>query len=212
MLKREGILFCICGPAGVGKSTVARYLVENYSEVEFSVSATSRPPRKGESDGVDYHFMSREEFERRISEGDFFEYEEVHGNYYGTLKSSVEGAITAGTDLLLDIDIKGALTFKRKKPDNTVIVFMVPPSLKELISRIKYRGSISDEELSRRLKTLEEEYRILFDLGKENIDYLVVNAELSETCDLVSYIFQAERMKLKRLERASIKAFLGDLS
>lgn len=205
-LKREGILFCLCGPAGAGKTTVSHHLIKNNPPCSFSVSVTSRPARAGEVDGRDYHFVSKAEFERRIAAKELFEFEEVHGNYYGTLKSSVLEALKGGVDLLLDIDIKGALTFKNQLPKNTVIVFLVPPSASVLKDRLIARGSISAEDLQRRLTTAESEYKKIIesrDLGV--IDYLVVNNELEKTCSVVSAILTSARSSLIRTDLNSLR-------
>ncbi len=206
-MKREGILFILCGPAGAGKTTISNYLVDNFPPCSFSISVTSRLQRSGEIPGESYSFVSREEFNRKIDNGEFFEYEEVHGNFYGTLKSSVQDSLSNGVDLLLDIDIKGALTFKNQVPNNSVAIFIVPPSGAILKERLFARGSISSEELSRRLRTAEVEYETVNNLLSQNkIDYFLVNDKLSDTCNLVSQILIAERMKLIRLNNSDINA------
>ena len=205
-LSRQGVLLCLCGPAGSGKTTVSKFLIDNCPPCAFSVSVTSRAPRAGEIDGQAYHFVSREEFEKKIAQNDFFEFEEVHGNLYGTLKSSVSESINKGVDLLLDIDIQGALTFKRQMPENTAIVFLVPPSASILVERLKARGSISEAELSKRLGTAKKEYETL--LAPENaktIDFFLVNNDLKETCASVASILASERHKLKRLNTVDVK-------
>ncbi len=205
-ITREGILFCLCGPAGAGKTTVARHLVENNPPCAFSVSVTSRLPRTGEVDGKDYHFVNRSEFERRIAADELFEYEEVHGNLYGTLKSSVMESLSGGVDLLLDIDIKGALTFKNQLPNNTVIVFLIPPSASVLKERLIARGKMTEEELRKRLNTAEKEYLSLVDSkNKQIIDYVVINNILDETCRIVASILTGERNRLSRTNLDSLK-------
>jgi guanylate kinase len=204
---REGILFILCGPAGAGKTTVAHYLTEKYPPCSFSVSVTSRAPRIGEKDGVDYHFVSEDVFKQKIAANEFFEYENVHGRYYGTLKSVVIDALNAGKDLLLDIDIKGALTFKRNLPKNAVIVFLLPPSTDVLKARLLNRGKIDEAEMKRRLQTAGEEYDTL--LAESNsgiIDYVLINEDLSLTCSSVADILKAERLRLTRTNKDLLKS------
>lgn len=203
---REGILFILCGPAGAGKTTVAHYLTEKHPPCSFSVSVTSRAPRPGEVDGVDYHFVSEEVFKQKIAANEFFEYENVHGRYYGTLKSVVMEALNGGKDLLLDIDIKGGLTFKRNLPRNAVIVFLLPPSTDVLKARLLNRGKIDDAEMKKRLQTAGDEYAtLLSEDNAETIDYVLINEDLTVTCNSVADILKAERMRLSRTSRDLLK-------
>lgn len=199
---REGILFILCGPAGAGKTTVAHHLQEKYPPCDFSVSVTSRLPRSGEKNGVDYYFVSEAEFKERIARDEFFEYEEVHGRFYGTLKSAVNEALQSGKDLLLDIDIKGALTFKKHLPKNAVIVFLLPPSVDVLKARIVSRGGMDPSELTKRLETAKREYDTLLSESNSTIvDYALVNEDLNLTCNNVASILIAERQRRSRINR-----------
>ena len=201
-LKRRGMLICLVGPAGGGKTSHGEQLLrQNPGTLSLSVSATSRSPRLSEQDGVHYHFISREEFERRIQLGEFFEYEEVHGNLYGTLRKTLGDAIENGTDLLLDIDIKGALTFKKQYPRETVVIFLVPPSGQVLRERIVARGPISEVEMTTRLQTAKKEYEALFATLPHagEIDYFVVNNDRSKALATMSAILEAERARLARI-------------
>jgi guanylate kinase len=178
--------------------------------LSLSVSATSRVARENEQNGVHYHFLSREEFQKRIEAGEFFEHEEIHGNLYGTLRSAVEDAIASGSDLLLDIDIQGAETFFDSYSDNTVIIFLVPPSKEEMERRIRGRSAISDEEVSRRFQTAEMEYQHFFRLAaskgeRRAIRYLVVNDDFEVACDEIAGILRAERCKVKRMDKESLE-------
>lgn len=204
-LRRSGILFCLCGPAGAGKTTVAASLISNHPPLSFSVSVTSRAPRSGEINGQSYHFVSENEFKEKIAANELFEHELVHGNYYGTLKSTVDQALVKGHDLLLDIDIKGAINFKKQLPKNTVIVFIAPPSIHVLKQRLMARGSVSPEDLARRMQTAESEFDTVKALLDDSIvDYLIVNEYLEDTIRKVSEVLLAERKRLYRLNSEDI--------
>jgi guanylate kinase len=209
-LVRKGILFVLMGPTGSGKSTFCERLVAEFPEaLRYSTSATSRPPRANEASGKSYHFMSREEFLARRERGEFFEWEEIHGNLYGTLQESLIQGIESGKDLLFQIDIRGALNFKRQFPDNTVTVFIVPPSFDELRRRLQARGTVDPHELQRRFATAQSEYQALLRLHGEKsmIDYLVVNRELEDTYDHVRAIVLAERGRYLRIDKQSVEQF-----
>jgi guanylate kinase len=167
---------------------------------------TSRSPREGEADGVDYYFVSEQLFKQKIAANEFFEYENVHGKYYGTLKKFVTDSLSSGTDLLLDIDIKGAITFKKQLPKNTVILFLLPPSVDVLKARIINRGSMQPSDLEKRLKTAEQEYKTLLDdISGTLVDYVLINEDLNLTCSTVGSILTAERNRLTRLNREILK-------
>jgi guanylate kinase len=153
--------------------------------------------------------MSREEFVARREKGEFFEWEETHGNLYGTLQASIVNGISSGKDLLFQIDVRGALNFKRQFAENTVTVFIVPPSFAALQSRLRGRGTVDNEELQRRFATARSEYDTLLRLhgDKSAIDYLVVNNHLDATYDEVRAIVLAERAKYNRMDKASVEQF-----
>lgn len=207
---RKGILFVLVGPTGCGKSTFCERLVRDYPEtLQYATSATTRPPRANEVAGKSYHFMSRDEFLDRRSKGEFFETEETHGNLYGTLRATLENGINAGKDLLFQIDIRGALNFKKHFPNNTVTLFIIPPSFDALKERLKGRGTVDPAELQRRFGTAREEYQSLLALNGEpgKIDYLVVNNDLDEAYESVRCIVFAERYRYHRMDRASVERF-----
>jgi len=209
-LVRKGILFVLMGPTGSGKSTFCDRLVKEFPEaLQYSTSATSRPPRANEASGKSYHFMSRDEFVARRERGEFFEWEEIHGNLYGTLQDSLIRGIESGKDVLFQIDIRGALNFKRQFPENTVTVFIVPPSFTELEKRLQARGTVDPGELQRRFSTAKNEYHELLRLHGDGsmIDYLVVNRELDSTYDQVRSIVLAERARYLRIDRNSVEQF-----
>ena len=209
-LKRKGILFVIIGPTGSGKSTFCGRLVNDFAEdLHYSISVTSRAPRANEVPGKSYHFVSRDEFIARRDKGDFFEWEETHGNLYGTLLSNLHNGIDCGVDLLFQIDIRGAMSLKRSFPDNTVSVFLVPPSFEALKSRLMGRGTVDPHELQRRFATAREEYAALRKLSEEpgKIDYLVLNHDLEDTYSQIRSIVVAERSRYHRMDQSSVSQF-----
>jgi guanylate kinase len=167
----RGRMLLISGPSGSGKSTLCKRLLED-PRVEFSVSATTRAPRPGERNGVEYHFLSKEEFRRKIAEGAFLEHAEVYGNMYGTLRAPMEAALAAGNVYLVEIDVQGALQLKALDVPG-IYVFIAPPSLELLRKRLAGRGTESPEVLERRLQKAEDEYR-----ERVKYDHVVVNDDL----------------------------------
>jgi guanylate kinase len=153
--------------------------------------------------------MTREEFIARREQGEFFEWEETHGNLYGTLNASLLHGIESGKDLLFQIDIRGALNFKRQFPENAVTIFTVPPSFAELKQRLAIRGTVESVELQRRFSTAQEEYKMLLQLHRDmgKIDYLVVNRDLDSTYDQVRAIVVAERARYHRMDKDSVEQF-----
>jgi guanylate kinase len=209
-LVRKGILFILVGPAGSGKNTLCTRLITEFSgSLRYSVSVTTRAPRPQEVDGESYKFVSRAEFEVLRARGEFFEWEEIHGNLYGTLRSSLLDGVEKGQDLLLQIDVRGAVSFKRAFPGNVVAAFVLPPSSAELRERMVRRTAIDEHELRRRFDTARIEYEELLRLGGEPglIDYLVVNSDLDVAYDYIRAIVIAERARYHRMERGSVERF-----
>lgn len=172
----KGKLIVVSAPSGSGKTTIARKIIEKFPFVKFSISATTRPKRDGEVDGKDYFFLSREEFEKKIQNGELLEWEEIYGNYYGTLKSIVEEALKRGDILLFDIDVNGAISIREKFPDDTVLIFIKPPSMEALKERLKRRKTESEEQLKKRIE------RVPLELEKAKyFDYIFINDKLEDT-------------------------------
>ncbi len=172
----EKRLIVLSSPSGGGKSTIARKLMKDYPDMMFSISATTRKRRPKETYGIEYFFLSREEFKRKIKNGEFVEYEEIFGNYYGTLKNEIRKALDIGCAMLFDIDVKGALSIKRAFPDDALLIFIAPPSVDVLRKRLTGRGTESEEEIVRRLQRAGNEMS-----QSSEFDYVVVNDDLEKT-------------------------------
>jgi guanylate kinase len=180
-VSKDGKLIVFSAPSGTGKSTVARLVMERLGCLGFSVSATTRAMRPGEQDGVDYYFLGREQFEKKISEGGFIEHEFFFGNYYGTLLDKTREAVDSGKHLLFDLDVKGALNLKKIFGDRALLVFLKPPSMDVLAQRLQGRESESPEALKVRLE------RAAMELSHaDQFDYVVVNDDLERTVDAVA--------------------------
>jgi len=173
---RKGRLFVIAGPSGVGKGTLRKLALSDIENLTYSISCTTRPPREGERDGVDYYFVTMQAFEEKIAAGLFLEHAVVHGDRYGTLLESVERETNAGRDVLLEIDVQGARQIKEVLPDS-VLLFIVPPSLDVLEERLRQRRTESEAKIMLRLENAKMEMALLSDF-----DQVIVNDDLEETC------------------------------
>ncbi len=162
----------LCAPSGTGKTTVARALLDRHEDMLFSISATTRPPRASERDGVDYHFVNRDRFESMIADGELLEWAEVHGELYGTPVANLEGAAREGRILLLDIDVQGARQVVAARSD-TLAIFLLPPSSAVLLARLRGRASEDPAELRRRLATAKGELAVM-----DQFEHVVINDEL----------------------------------
>ncbi|MDT8364195.1 MAG: guanylate kinase [Nitrosomonas sp.] len=187
-----GFLIVISAPSGTGKTSVVSALLQTDPDINLSVSYTTRPPRQNEEDGRDYFFVDRARFQRMSEQGDFLESAEVYGNFYGTSRSWIEERMTAGNDVLLEIDCQGALQVRELYPQS-LSVFILPPSLAALKQRLEQRGMDESKVMERRLSAAREEVSHL-----HKYDYLVVNHDLSETVRQISCIVCAERLKTIR--------------
>ncbi len=181
----QGKLIVISAPSGCGKTTIAKAILTKYPAMLFSVSATTRPIRNGEVHGKDYFFLSMQEFEKRIRSGDLVEWEEIYGNYYGTLKSEIQRALEQGQVMLFDVDVKGALSIRRHFPNDSILIFIKPPSIEVLKKRLENRKTENPETLKRRLDRVPME----LEQGLQ-FDYQVVNDDLQKAIDEVAEIVQ----------------------
>lgn len=190
---RKGLLLVVSGPAGVGKGTINQSLIERNSDIRMSVSATTRAPRSGEIDGVHYFFKTEEAFRQMIDEGAFLEYMRVFDlHYYGTPKSFVEQELAEGRSVILEIDVNGAMRVKAAYPD-AVLIFIAPPSMSELKSRLIHRGTESSETIERRFETAYQELEFM-----KRYDYVVVNDILDLAIARAEQIISAERCRVSR--------------
>ena len=192
-LNHRGLLIVLSGPSGVGKGTVRKALFEMpEQEFVYSVSMTTRAPRPGEVDGVDYYFVSREEFERQIAAGNLLEYAEFVGNYYGTPKDKVEEQLNQGKEVILEIEVNGAFQVREKCKD-AVFIFLVPPTRRALYERLKSRGTECEERILARIEKANKEFRLA-----HQYDYIVVNDEIYNAADRIMAIIRAEHAKTFR--------------
>lgn len=189
---KKGLLILVSGASGTGKGTVCKKILQDMPEIFYSISATTRQPREGETDGVEYFFITHEEFKNWIAEDKFLEYAEVYGNFYGTPLHKIEERRNRGENVLLEIDTQGALKVMEKCPDG-IYIFLLPPSLSELRNRIENRGTESPESLERRLNSAKSEIKI----GKK-YRYIVVNDSVDEAVRKIKAIITAELCKTSR--------------
>ncbi len=201
-IRREGIIFVISAPSGTGKTTICERLISSFSDLKMSVSHTTRNPRPGEENGVDYFFVDKTTFIQMIQNDDFVEWAEVYGNYYGTSKKMINEIYMSGNDILLDIDIQGAKNIK-KIYKNSVLIFLLPPSLEELERRLLQRKEENEIIKKRINKALEEIEQYL------NYDYLVINDNLDEATEKIKCIIQAERQKINRIRDNILEKILN---
>jgi guanylate kinase len=192
--KRRGIIFILSAPSGAGKTTISRAALDAIEGLGPSVSLTTRGPRESEADGIDYHFVSEEEFNRRLAQDELAESARVFDGNYGTPRAPLEGAIAAGRDILLDIDIQGARQIRANYSRDSVTIFVLPPSFEELEGRLRRRGTEDEAAIGRRLKRAQTEAS-----AYPEYDYLIINAEVSESISRLEAIVNAERLRVARL-------------
>lgn len=191
---KQGRLFVISAPSGAGKTTLLRGVMSSLVKVEFSVSHTTRNPREGEVDGVDYHFVSRDTFGQMIADNMFLEHAEVHDNFYGTSHAAIEEQLQNGFDVILDIDVQGAAILRKNPQVDAAFIFIAPPSLVELERRLRGRGTENEEKVQVRLINARTEL-----LSSCKYEYLIVNSDIDEATKVLQAIILAERSKSHRL-------------
>lgn len=192
-LKRRGLMFVLSSPSGAGKTTIARRLLAEDSEIAMSVSVTTRPMRPGETDGHDYRFVDDDEFVRMVEDGEFLEWAEVFGHHYGTPKAEIKAGLKEGQDFLFDIDWQGTQQLKQKDEQDVVTVFILPPTLEALRQRLEGRGTDSEDVIDRRMDRARGEIS-----HWAEYDYVVINDDVDACFVKVREILHAERMKRTR--------------
>lgn len=203
-IARRGLMLVISSPSGAGKSTIARTLMDRDSQISLSVSVTTRQRRQSEIEGVHYHFVSQREFERLRDSDSLLEWAEVHGNFYGTPREAVETAMGEGRDMLFDIDWQGAQQLQEKMAADVVSIFILPPTMAELQSRLHRRAEDTEEVIQTRLNNSRAEIQ-----HWREYDYVIVNDDLNSAFDAVQSIVKAER--LRRDRRHGLFDFVADL-
>lgn len=202
-LPKQGLMLVLSSPSGGGKSSLAKALLKIEANLHLSISATTRPMRPGEIEGVNYYFKTYDEFENLIKSKKFIEYASIYGNYYGTLQDAVYGILETGVDVLFDIDWQGARNIKFQNPETVVTVFILPPDMEILKSRIILRAEDSDDSISNRLQSAPEEMS-----HAEEYDYVIINDNFDLTLTKIQHILNAERSRTFRLD--GLRDFLSD--
>ena len=188
----KGFLLVVSGPSGCGKGTICNRLLQRNKDFVFSVSATTRKPRNGEKEGINYFFIDDKKFEKMIEDNEFIEYAKVHNNYYGTPKNFVLNEINKGKIVILEIDVQGALQVKKVYPE-AIFIFLLPPSMRELKNRIIKRGTETEKDINTRYKNAFEELKFV-----DEYDYIVTNDEIIKAVEKTEAIIIAEKLKVKR--------------
>ena len=204
-MKRKGLLVVVSGPAGVGKGTLCKAYMKKFDDMKLSVSNTTRLPRDGERDGVEYNFTTKENFLKMIENDELLEYVNVFENYYGTSKKWVQEQLDMGNDIILEIDIVGAMNVK-KTYDNALLLFIIPPSYEVLEKRLRNRNTDSDDQIRQRLERMEEEIKIMKDY-----DYFVVNDDIDESLDMMKSIIDTQRCSVKRYGQQERESYLNTI-
>ena len=205
MLNRKGLLLVVSGPSGAGKGTICKALLNKNDQIKLSVSATTRKPRNGEVHGVNYFFIEKEEFTKMIENGEFLEYAQIYDNFYGTPKAAIIECLEKGQDVILEIEMQGARQIKEVYPEG-VFIFVLPPSLEELKSRIVGRGTETQEEIEKRFSCAFEEINQIV-----NYDYFIVNEDIEKSVSDVEAIICAEKNKGTRYKNNIIDKFKEEL-
>lgn len=202
---KRGLLIVISGPSGAGKGTVCKALLKEVKDLNISISMTTRKPRVGEIDGINYYFVQEDYFKKMVEERELLEYAKVYDNYYGTPKRKVLEKLNQGKDVILEIDIQGALKVKSQFSEG-VFIFIVPPSMEELENRIKKRGTETEEEVAKRFQS---SYKEINYVSKYN--YIVINDEIEKAVERVKSIIIAEKCRVDRLKDTVLKTIEGGI-
>ncbi len=203
-IARRGVMFVLSSPSGAGKTTLSRRLVAADGHISMSVSVTTRPPRRGEVDGQDYHFVTKAEFDRLADEGGLLEHAKVFDNFYGTPKKPVEQALTQGEDVLFDIDWQGTQQLESSAPNDLVSVFILPPSMQALERRLEARAQDAPDIVARRMARAADEMS-----HWAEYDYVLINVDIDRSLAHVRAILEAERMRRER--QVGLNEFVGRL-
>lgn len=202
---RKGAMFIIEGPSGTGKGTITKELLRRDKNIKFSTSVTTREPREGEVEGVDYFFVSNEQYDEFLAQDAFYEHvDSQYGSRYGTLRSEVDSFINVGQDVLFDMDWAGARQMRAKAKDDVVTIYLLPPSIKELRNRLEKRGTDSPEVIEKRMNIILEKIS-----HWDEFDYVIVNVDMEETVTKIQKIISGERMK--RVRQVGLKRFVKEL-
>lgn len=204
-MKRKGLLLVVSGPSGAGKGTICKEFLNNNEDVKLSVSATTRNPRDGEVDGVNYFFVTKDKFKSMIVNNELLEHAQIYDNFYGTPKAAILENLENGHDVVLEIEMQGARQIKEVYPEG-VFIFILPPSLDELKNRIVGRGTETEEQINKRFScAMDEIYQI------ENYDYFIVNKDVKNSAQELEHIISAEKNKVYRYKDNIIKKFKEEL-
>lgn len=191
--RTRGLLLMVVAPSGVGKTSLTRRLVADHNDLHLSISATTRDPRPGEHDGRDYHFVSRDAFQAMIQDDAFLEWAEVYGNHYGSPRAPIMEALDRGESVLFDIDFQGAMKVHAQMPEDSVLIYVLPPSLAEMSRRLHARSQDSEEVIARRLARAKDEVA-----AWEQFDYVILNDDFDKAYSDLAHIYHAERQKRAR--------------
>ena len=201
MINKKGLLLVVSGPSGTGKGTICKDIVSKHEDINLSISGTTRKPRVGEVEGKSYFFKTKEEFEAMVDRGEFLEYAMIYDNYYGTPKKAIFDELDMGRDVILEIEMQGAMQIKEVYPQ-AVFIFVLPPSLQELRNRIVGRGTETDEQIEKRFNSAYDEIKLLGDY-----DYFIFNNIVEKSSEEILNILEVEKNKVKRYKKDILDMF-----